>query len=150
MKQALFSVSIDQFDQWDRKKIIISVWRQLDSLKPRSFQETFSRDWSTTHDDLRAYQWTLKSKDRIIRTTRFCSTTVGCSVAQFYADKDSSDRLAVLMLFKFTAECNAAIKLYFFSQDLPHISKFEDERAIIVIPSTLFRAENIEMNECTG
>ncbi|UJR19457.1 hypothetical protein I4U23_022588 [Adineta vaga] len=119
----------------------------LDKLKPRYFQGISYRGLKMTEENLRTYQWALKSNGAI-RTRTFCSTTLKQSVAERYAAKSrSSDgKRSVLMILTFPEKCDTAINLGKLSSKLPCLSAYENEAEILVTPFTLFVVTQIESN----
>ncbi|CAF3377421.1 unnamed protein product [Rotaria sp. Silwood2] len=138
-------------DSIDNSSIFIFlIWKYLNTLTSRFFRGTSYRGLSVTYDDLRAYQWALEKNDRIIGIFRFCSSSTERSVAEFYGEMASFDRIPTLMVFNFDRPYNGAIQLYSSSNDIPCISNFENEREVLILPGTLFRVWKIEMDEHTG
>jgi hypothetical protein len=98
-----------------------------------------------TINDFNDYNWTLQHKDSYLEMNTFCSTSDHIDKAKFYMEaSESKDKLPVLMKFSFLKTCCTAIRLYKFSDNLPCLSSFEDEREFLILPGTFFRVISIK------
>ena len=122
-------------------------------LKKRAFSGRSYRGLSMTKVDLKAYQWALKRKGRILITKTFCSTSLDETVARRFMGEASNEKIRVLMVFDFPKPCDTAVQLYALSKKLPCLSEYEDEKEVLVLPFSIFYIVNLTMdvttNQCT-
>ncbi|CAF1357367.1 unnamed protein product [Rotaria sordida] len=129
------------------------LFMRLSDLKLRHFQGNSYRGINMTHEELNEYRWALKTKDSVISTATFASTSVIRSVAEDFAALASlsPNKVNVLLIFHFSQPCDTAINLSKIPEcDLPCISNFEDEYEVLVCPRTFFKVKQIETNELNG
>ena len=128
-----------------------AIERFLDKLSARYFQGTSYRGVKMTSQNLRVYQWALK-KNGVLITATHNSTSKDKQLAEFFAEANApAANERVLMIFSFSQQCDTAIDLSKISDELPCISKFENETEVLVLRFTFFIVKeiNTETNPTT-
>jgi hypothetical protein len=102
--------------------------------------------------DLEAYQWANVDDGRVIEFRQFTSSSKCFAVAEAFADpgENNHDRMGVLITFEFPNECDTTIdldKVPVPEKDKEHISQFQDEKEILILPYTLFKVANFTKSD---
>ncbi|CAF4342657.1 unnamed protein product [Rotaria sp. Silwood2] len=119
-------------------------------LKYRRFQGISYRGVIMTNDDLECYWLAWNNPESIIETQTFSSTSLDRSVAEEFAQSQSTtspNTIRVLMVFNFPHACEQALYLGKIPEySLPCASEYENEQEILIVPFTTFHVENIQIN----
>ncbi|UJR07498.1 hypothetical protein I4U23_011787 [Adineta vaga] len=113
------------------------LFLNLKKLVKRSYQGRTYRGAQMTQIDIDAYTWAQKSKDFLLETRLFQSTSKTKNVAEVFGEANPrSDKYGVVFAYIFDEQCPTAI-------DLQGISYFEEEDEVLLFPFTLFKVDNI-------
>ncbi|CAF4844179.1 unnamed protein product [Rotaria sp. Silwood1] len=151
----LYSLETPFYQQFwtNTNPLAFPLFMRLSDLKQRHFQGNSYRGINMMHDELNEYRWALKTKDSVISTATFASTSIIRSVAEDFAAQASlsPDKINVLLIFHFPQPCDTAINLSKLPEyGLPCISNFENEYEVLVGPRTFFKVKKIEINVSNG
>jgi len=128
----------------------VLIYFYLRKLRNRAFQGRTFRGAIMTKNDIQAYQWALRSNNRVLETRVFQSTSRNKSIAQKFAvldqNKHSSDHYSVLLTIHFPKRCPTAIDLTKRSDKLPPLSEYPNEEEVLILPYTLFTVKDIQFD----
>ncbi|CAF1409604.1 unnamed protein product [Adineta ricciae] len=126
--------------QNDCEKFTALLYMHLPALKDRAYQGIAYRGAQMTRDDIRAYQWTLAQRGRVLETRTIQSMSKSKDIAlRFARNTRKSKPFSVLLIFNFPEVCRTAI-------DLAKISEFQGEEEVTLLPFTLFTVSNITVD----
>ena len=114
----------------------VLTYLHLQEVSQRAFCGITYRGMNISPSDFEAYKW-AHTRAAILQTRIFQSTSKDAIVAYRFGDYPmNNDRLSIIMCFDFTEPCPSAI-------DLDGISKFHNEREVLLLPFSLFRVASI-------
>lgn len=126
--------------------LFLILWRRK-SLKNRTYRGRSFRGLTMTNNGLEAYRWALQRKGSLIRTSTFCSTSIEEHEARkFISVQPGTDKKKVLIIMDFPEACDTTIALYAISNELECISEYENEKEVLVLPTTIFKVTNIDQS----
>lgn len=122
----------------------ILIYKNLSVLKDRAFKGICYRGISMTEKDVKDYQWAQTSKNRIIEIRAMSSTSIDDEVAKLFFQRDPQKPISAIFVYHFPVECPTALKLYEIREkSLSCISRFPDEKEVLLLPGTLFEVEDV-------
>ncbi|CAF0802577.1 unnamed protein product [Adineta ricciae] len=118
------------------------IFLSLKKLASRRYKGVSYRGAAMTQQDVNAYKWAQKSKDYILETRVFQSTSLSEEFSNLFAVSrpDDGKICGVLFEYIFDIECATAIQL-------GEISFFEQEQEVLILPFTLFKVESVNFDE---
>ncbi|CAF1178660.1 unnamed protein product [Rotaria sordida] len=137
--------------QHNCESFTVLLYMHLSELKSRAYKGYAYRGGKMTNDDIQAYRWALRQKERILETRTVQSMTKNKKTAQGFASNSPSNKpISVLLIFDFREPCLTAIDLTRISEQLPQLSEYEAEEEVTLLPFTLFQVRDIKIDTTTG
>lgn len=121
-------------------------------ITPSSFEGRFYRGLcyrgvSMTKPEVDEYQLASQSRDNLVKTKAFSSTSIERGVAEGFLDESPNEKLRVLMIFNFPFVSDMAINLGAIPEKgLPLISEYQNEREVLLLPQMFIRVQKVELN----
>ncbi|CAF3660424.1 unnamed protein product [Rotaria sp. Silwood1] len=123
------------------------LYLHLPELEDRAYKGLAYRGARMTNDELRAYQWALKQRGRVLETRTFQSMSKNEKVALRFANNKKYEKpISVLLSFYFPEVCRTAIDLTKISDRLLNLSEFPEEEEVTLLPFTLFQVSAINVD----
>ncbi|CAF3065592.1 unnamed protein product [Rotaria sp. Silwood2] len=120
------------------------LFLHLNELINRTFIGQTYRGASMTQNAIEAYKWAQSSKDYILETRTFQSTSKLRAVAEMFSESEvESNQISVIITYIFKEKCSTAI-------DLGELSNFPEECEVLLFPFTTFRVESITIDSANG